>query len=935
VVTGERIKAAALLEREPELKRLRDHLALARAGDGRFVLVEGPPGIGKTTLLAAWAHEAADAGLTVLSARGDEVTRESSFAAVRELLWSARPRGVPDAGEAAALAAPVFGDDARATLASDRVATVLHGLYWLTANLVERGPVLAVVDDLHWLDVASLRFLAYLARRLDGLPLLIVAAARPGEVPRAADVASALRAAAADVIEPRPLSPAATAAVVRRDLGGDPDPELCDYCHWATNGNPFYLHALLGAIGAVGGPPSVELARVVGSEGTDTVARDLRGRFAALGAAAERLSEALAVLGRDSPLRMAAAVAGLQPAAAQDAADRLRVADLLAGGDALSFVHPLVRGALLAGVSESRQMALNDRAARLLADEHAPPGRVAVHLLGTEPSGEPWVVSTLRAAAAAALSAGAPETAVSYMRRALDEPPRPDQRLVLLRELGRAEMMLPDGGDSAALREALLLACTDRERAEVTLDLVVAMSGRGLTGGIAELVCELLDSATELDADQLETLEGMLIGAGAADLRRTEEVLARTEHHFRRARAGELPSGPFLAPALSQTGPVTGRLPATVAATLARRALARDAAIAIPPRYLGACGALIWCDRLGEAAAALDAAIGEAQRRGSSAMFMQMSVFRAAAALRAGEIDTAEAHGQRAFELAHELGAGTYGIMFLLGVLLERGRPEAALELADEVAPACGEIRYWQDAMVVAERGRALVATGRLQEGLDELMRASEAMAAAGCRLSALCDWAPATVATLCVLGRLDEARALASAELADAVAFGAPRGHGTALAAHASVAPADERERLQERAVVMLEHSEATLAHGRTLAGLGAARLAAGRPQDARPPLSHALDIAARCGSEALRSDALELLRATGARPRRAALTGVAALTPAELRTSRLAAGGMSNREIAQALFLSAKTVETQLSSAYRKLEVFSRAELGSALDR
>ncbi|HEY1568194.1 MAG TPA: ATP-binding protein, partial [Solirubrobacteraceae bacterium] len=179
---GESHRDGALLERGAELAGLDGLLAAACAGRGALIVIEGPPGIGKSALLGACAERAAALGMQCLRARGDDVSMESSFAAMRELL---APAAGPDAFRGSAgLAAPVFRGEADAAPEPDRAAAVLHGLYWLIADHCDRGPVALLVDDAHWLDPASVRFLLYLARRLESLPAVLVVGQRRGEVSR-------------------------------------------------------------------------------------------------------------------------------------------------------------------------------------------------------------------------------------------------------------------------------------------------------------------------------------------------------------------------------------------------------------------------------------------------------------------------------------------------------------------------------------------------------------------------------------------------------------------------------------------------------------------------------------------------------------------------------------------------------------------------------
>ncbi len=211
---------ARLLERDAELTRVEALLAVARGGEGRLLVITGPAGIGKTSLLGECAREALARDMRVLRTRGDELVVDSSYAAVRDLLWGmVRSAGPELLAGAARLASPVFDGDAAGGGDVDRAGSVLYGLYWLVANVAERGPLVLLVDDAHWLDLASAHFFEYLARRLEGLPVLLAVATRSGEGTDQSARLRVLSEAAASVLAPPALSEAASGVLVRDQLG--------------------------------------------------------------------------------------------------------------------------------------------------------------------------------------------------------------------------------------------------------------------------------------------------------------------------------------------------------------------------------------------------------------------------------------------------------------------------------------------------------------------------------------------------------------------------------------------------------------------------------------------------------------------------------------------------------------------------------------------
>ncbi|HEY6758262.1 MAG TPA: AAA family ATPase, partial [Baekduia sp.] len=381
----------------------------AAAGSGALLVLEGPPGIGKTALLTAVGTDAD--GFTVLHARGGDLETGFPFGVVRQLF----ERRLVEAGEderrellagAAALAAPLLGfDEVRRWAGADVVGGVasyprLHGLYWLAANLAAERPLLLVVDDLHWVDAPSLRWISYLASRVHELPILLLVATRPPEaLPEgSALVEPIVSAPEARMIRPGPLSGAAVAAIVAEAFGTEPGRRFCAACHTATGGNPFLLRELLVDLRHAGLEPTDASAGRVGEAGPASVARSVRRRLAATDTPSIALAQTVALLGSRAEHRHVAALLGSTSGDVTTAAASLVDAGILEPDLPLRFVHPVVQAAIHAGTPAAERVDGHARAARLLAGEDAAPEEIGMHLLATPAVGDPWVVDQLRGA---------------------------------------------------------------------------------------------------------------------------------------------------------------------------------------------------------------------------------------------------------------------------------------------------------------------------------------------------------------------------------------------------------------------------------------------------------------------------------------------------------------------------------------------------------
>jgi DNA-binding CsgD family transcriptional regulator len=264
---------------------------------------------------------------------------------------------------------------------------------------------------------------------------------------------------------------------------------------------------------------------------------------------------------------------------------------------------------------------------------------------------------------------------------------------------------------------------------------------------------------------------------------------------------------------------------------------------------------------------------------------------------------------------------------------LERDQPLDALRRLVDGTGALHDIEFLASPQVRYASGVLRAATGHHEQAIEELRSCALGHPTFGGENPAVIPWRSAAALSLAELGGHDEARDLAADEVRRARSFGAPRAIGIALRAQALVGPRAERsERLAEAAAVLAD-SPARLEHARALVDLGATHRAAGQRTVAQEPLREALALARRCGARGLERSARAELAAIGVRPRTTEYAGADSLTPSERRIAEFAAGGASNREIAQTLFVTEKTVETHLGHAYRKLDISSRRQLPAVL--
>jgi DNA-binding CsgD family transcriptional regulator len=923
-----------LLEREAPLATLDAALTRAREADGSACLVVGPAGIGKTAVLDAIRRGADEHGLRLLSARASELDRGFGFGIVHQLLEATVREGTADrrarlfagaAGRAEALfgGAPADGGVEYA---------VLSGLYWLVANLAEERPLVLCVDDLHWADVPSLRWLEFLARRIDGLPVVVVATCRPREPGAPAELLDAI-AATASAIELAPLSAGAASTVLQNELGVAPQAAFGDAAHEIAGGNPLLL-TVLGRearhAGLRGRDDERDRLPALGGHGlAPTIVR----RLGTLGVTAVAVARAAAVVDAAAPIGDLVALADRDSDAVRRALAALTDAGILAGGGA-AYAHPLIREAVRASIPHAERERLHRQAVQRLRERDARPAEIALHWLATSPIGDATAVADLRTAATDAAAEGATSTAVELLRRALDEQDLIDgvaglDRARLRLELAELELwtLLPEGRDRA--REALAAGLQGHEAARAHAAL-----------GTVLLLTDPVAAWAEIDAALAKATEGGLrLRLEASSL----EVLAFVDAlgpervaRYQAIRDAPDPSVVELAHIASEDALVGN--PAEGVTAYGVRALAGDVLLdEVGPggptwNLLG--HAFRFAERADLAEAVLSAGDRVIRERGLRAAGVFMDQSWAYWHRDFGSVARGVAHAQAGYDSIVDADLPislTAVAMILAENLALLDRLAEADELMDQ--PFGAAEGTFIEVFALSARGLTRTLAGRHDEAERDLRRVVEITDERGWRAPAAARGRKRLAELLVARGRPDEARVLAEHDVAAATAAGTGGALGMALRVRALTEDGERRLDTLREAERTLAGSPLRLEHGRALLELGTTLRRRNERAAAREALRQALDVASRTESAWLAGLVREELRASGARPRRERTRGVEALTPAERRIAELAAEGLSNREIAEALWVTRKTVEYHLSRTYAKLDVPSRGELASAL--
>ena len=919
-----------LFGREEELRRTGALLEAARSGEGGALLLLGDAGIGKTSLLDEAAAAAAEAGTLVLRARAVEAERELPFAGLAELLAPVAARVEELAPEHSAALAGARG--ASAAEAAPLAAGV--GLLRLLEALAAEGDegVAVLVDDVHWLDPASLDAIFFAARRLGAESVAMLLSARP-------EPDRGLAARGVEILEPSALGGEDAERLLAAAGDGE---ELAATARAAliesARGNPLALVALRGAL-----TPEERRGGAPLSEPIRPAASIERGFRTELGTLPEETRRALLVPAAEERLPHAELDAVLARLEIEPGAlDPAELAGaLVADGNRLRFRHPLLRSVAYHAAPLRERVAVHAALAAELEGAGGDPTRRAWHLAAAATGPDEGVAAALEAAGEDSRSRGAPvEAAGAFARAAELTPPaaladrarRAEAAARLLAGAGqpqRALELVELGLASGALEDARLRGALLHLRGTVT------MRGGDLVGGSRMLVDAADAVAAEdparaglmlLDANLADRIRGEF-DSMAASARRISELTAEADPDL--AALGEMTE----AIALFNVGE----------GVRAEEIIARHEAVLLYPALerfgfeslASPAHASIWLERFEPAERILSALIDRCRERAEVTSMVYPLAARGQLNLRRGRLRPALADAEEAVRLATEtqqFGLLAFAANMLVEVEATLGREAECREHAAfsiGVAEAVGG-----DAFGIYGRG-ALglleLTLGRPEEAIAPLEACARAADRIGLREPNTIQWAANYVEALARAGRTDEARAALPRLEAG---FGSDWAAAALLRCRGLLTEGEEGEALLAESVDAFDRADARFEAARSRLALGERLRRSRNVRAAREPLSAALSAFEAAGASPWAERARNELRASGqASTEPAPAEAWDELTPHELRVALLVAEGRTNSEVASQLFVTRKTIEHHLSRVYRKLGLRGRTELARAL--
>ncbi|MFR0356012.1 ATP-binding protein [Streptomyces sediminimaris] len=874
-----------LWEREAEIAAVEEALnALCadRSSSGSLLVIRGESGIGKTALLGETRRIAERRGCTVWAARGGETLKSVPFNVVRQLLQPALVSLMPEEareylGDWYDIAGPALG----ITEPGDRQADpqgVTDGLVAGVRRLARRDwPLVLLIDDAHWADLETLRWLAAFAERLDDLSVLVVVARRPGEV--SGESARYLEAVAAAAGRPQALlsalTPDATAGLTRATLGAHADAPFCREVWAVTGGNPYETVELLAKVRESELEPTEHAAAELRALNRSARGGGLVARLEELGIDATRFAWAAAILGTGISVGLVARLATMGHDDAARCAELLQGARILTepdpvnarlGDGDLEFVHPLIASAVYNSIPDALRTAMHGIAAQVVTDSGLGAAAASRHLLQVHPDDDEELVGQLREAAREHLAVGAPDAARRCLERALLEPPLPEVHAHVLFELGCATLLTAPATTIDHLQSALAMPGLDPdERVDAVVRLSQALLHNDQLGEAVRTV--EAEAARHEDGPaklRLQAVQYMWEGIYAGESNspgRSERLagLARTCTGRNNSERALLMLRGFDALLRGESAEevveacdlalVNGRLAPGLGWTNTEWGI--ELLLMLSNSYA-------YTDRLDRAESLYNEALRTYETAGWSGGHLSLAhahiglVHR-----RRGRLREAEASLREALRLAERVGRGLplywCATSNLVDVLLARGHVDEAWAIADQYgfAPPYPSPMVMHDPRSV--RGRLLLAVGRTTDGINELEEAEKDATARGHHNPVVLPWAFSLARALATQDPVRAAQLAADARR-QAERFGTDTAIGEALRCAAALETGQRAVRLAAQAVAYLEASPCQYEHA-------AARVEYGIAARSVAELNRGLALARSCGADGLAAKAREVL--------------------------------------------------------------------------
>ncbi|HET9615156.1 MAG TPA: AAA family ATPase [Candidatus Limnocylindrales bacterium] len=917
----------AVIGRETELGLLRAAVAELAGAASIAAVVEGPAGIGKSTLWEAAIGDAREHGCLVLTARPAASESQLTLAVLADVFGAVDDKmiaGLP-APQRRALDAALLRDDDVSAGPPPEGRVLGTAVRNLLAALAAARPVVVAIDDVQWADRSSAAALAYAVRRLDGFGVGLLLARRT-PMPMPFEPAELMP---ADRWRRVPVGPMALGTInelLRRHGRSTPSRATLVRIEQASGGNPLFALEIARVLEATGEPPAGEPLPVPAD-----VDELLRDRLAGLTADTRRLLAALAILGSATVERLAAIVdRDVRPELARVEADGL----VRRSGESVDFAHPLYASAALAAVGTDERRTAHRR----IADTAATPEERARHRALAAPGPDGAIAADLDLVAAEARRRAAPLAAADLLRLAIDRTPRDEREAAARRRLALGEELQRAGDSAAAVRELEeVVASAERiTRARARLQLAGI---RYETDASSEAAVRLASDAL-VDAAGDPGLEAHAYAVLAAvdwdNLANHDRYVAEGEARLAMVeRPDPIVEGMLLGVACGADFRNARPLdPARIerALELERRAPAP----VVADRFSASLGTwLKVLDRFDEARTWLERTRQTALDEGDEGSLPYALAHLPELELWTGHWDRAEAIAREHLAVAEAMGLESQRHQALYNLAMvhaHQGADEARREIEEAAAAFDAAGDDWMLSGVLPQLGVLELSLGEAAAAVAPLERAREMRNRLG--MTAPHRAMPDLVEALAATGATDRAAEI-QADLdrrleifeRPSLRAAAARSRGLLLAAQGRVEAA--RQALDE---AMALHAETTIEfdRARTLLALGQVRRRLRERGAARDAFEEARAIFDRLGARRWAERAAAEADRTGLR--RGAGLG---LTKTERRVAQLAAAGMTNREVAAALFISPKTVDANLGRVYGKLGIRSRAELGAAVAR